>query len=136
RRANQVGTVRVKAFFDQQVDLPEVDRTQVDGDFFGIAALWAGTVDEAEFGHGHSNGIRLPSKEHLHGWYVFVLRASSSGVNRQIEGRRGLNVRGALLPMPLGVDQRSTCVEGHPNTSLRSALEATAAPLRLLPGLP
>src|SRR6185437_10379027 len=65
RRTNHVGAVRVKAFFDQQVYLPEVDRTQVDGDFFGVAALWAGTVDEAEFGHWDSDGIQLPSKEHL-----------------------------------------------------------------------
>jgi hypothetical protein len=76
RRADQVGAIRVKAFFDQQIDLAEVDRPQVDGDFLGLAAFGAGAADEIEFGHfnsgGNPAGIHLTSNG-------MVIRPSTEG---------------------------------------------------------
>jgi len=37
--ADQIGLIRVKAFFDQQIDLAEVDRAEIDGDPLCLAAL-------------------------------------------------------------------------------------------------
>ena len=39
RRANQVSSVRIKAFFDQKIDLPEIHGAKVDRDFFRVAAF-------------------------------------------------------------------------------------------------
>src|SRR5580704_12500268 len=37
--ADEVRSVGVEAFLDQEIDLSEVDESQVDGDFFGLLTL-------------------------------------------------------------------------------------------------
>src|SRR4029453_3247149 len=33
-------SVRVESFLDHEIDVPKVDKPQIDGDFFGICRLW------------------------------------------------------------------------------------------------
>jgi hypothetical protein len=42
RRANQIRAIRVKTFFDQKIDLAEVDGTEIDSDLLGLATRRAG----------------------------------------------------------------------------------------------
>ena len=39
--SNEVGAIRVEAFLDQEVDMAEIDKAEVDRDFFGVARLRA-----------------------------------------------------------------------------------------------
>ena len=38
-RADEVSTVRIKTFLNQQIDLAQVDQSQIDGDFLALADL-------------------------------------------------------------------------------------------------
>src|SRR3990170_1857783 len=60
RRANEVRAVGIKAFLHQQIDVAEVDVTQVDRDLFGFARSIAEPVN---FG-GHRPIL------HLYRWYM------------------------------------------------------------------
>src|SRR4029077_1833553 len=59
RRANEVRAVGIKAFLHQQIDVAEVDVTQVDCDLFGFARSIAEPVNLG--GHAWL---------HLCGWYM------------------------------------------------------------------
>jgi hypothetical protein len=50
-RANQVRAVRIKAFFNQKIDLSEVDRPEIDGDLFRLAALGARALRRCRIFH-------------------------------------------------------------------------------------
>jgi hypothetical protein len=38
---NEIGPVRVETFLHHEVDLPEVDVTEIDRDLFAVSGLWA-----------------------------------------------------------------------------------------------
>ena len=57
RRANEVGAVGIEAFVHQQIDVTEIDITQIDRDLFGFAR----SIAELEYFSGH-RGL------HLNGW--------------------------------------------------------------------
>src|SRR5262249_9423748 len=59
-RANEVRAVGIKAFLHQQIDMAEVDVTQVDGDLFGFARSIAEPLNSN--GRGHHL--------HLSRWYM------------------------------------------------------------------
>jgi len=59
--ADKVGTVRVKAVLDHQVDLAKVNMTEVDGDLLGVAGL------RSQFAHVVSHRTYHPITIHLDG---------------------------------------------------------------------
>jgi len=38
-RANEVGPIGIEPFLHEQIDLPQVDQSEIDGDFLGVRAL-------------------------------------------------------------------------------------------------
>src|SRR5258708_39850562 len=63
---NQISSIRIKAFFDQQVDLAQIDGAEIDCDFFGVAALWAQRVECCLFLHF---SIHITSTWMVIGWF-------------------------------------------------------------------
>ncbi len=57
--SDEIGPVRVKAFLDEQIDLPEIDKPEIDRDFLAVTRFWAEVV---------YRGHLLRSIYHLHGW--------------------------------------------------------------------
>ena len=71
RRANEVGSVGIKALLHQQIDMAEVDVTEVDRDLFRFAGFVAKAMNLG------GRGIL-----HLSGWYMDVARMVSRGADR------------------------------------------------------
>src|ERR1700674_1120728 len=79
--ANQVCAVRVKPFLNQQIDLPEIDQSKVDGDFFGFADL--GT----NFSNAHLSSIYHPYRFHMDSiWMVVYIIEAACQTNLQAAG--------------------------------------------------
>src|SRR5690349_15024451 len=57
-RADEIGAVGVEAFLYQQIDLREVEQSQVDSDLLGTPAV----------NSGHPNNIPIPCPHHPDGW--------------------------------------------------------------------
>lgn len=38
---DEVGAVRIKPFFDQEIDVAEIDKAEIDRDFLAVRKLWA-----------------------------------------------------------------------------------------------
>src|SRR6476659_6271573 len=90
RGPNEVGAVGIEAFLDQQIDVAEVDVTQVDRDLFRLARSVAEPM----------NLGRHCILHHLSGWYMDVL----SDISRAVMGP--LNLRHRELVMSHGGKQR------------------------------
>src|SRR6187551_2961501 len=75
RRANEVGWVGIKALLHQQIDMAEVDVTEVKCDFFRFARFVAKAMNLS--GHGIL---------HLSGWYMDVQRMVSRGADARDVG--------------------------------------------------
>src|SRR5262245_55610416 len=85
--SNEIGSVRVEPFLDHEVDVPKVDKTQIDRDFLGIRRFWS------EFSHIVRHG--LPSTNHPSRWYMDV---SGRPSRRLFKKRSRLGGRSAQAP--------------------------------------
>src|SRR5581483_6409105 len=81
RGPDEIGAVRVEPFLHHQVDLTEIDKTEIDRDLFGIGGLWSDFINVA----GHF----LPSIEHLMGWYMDGRRETSRATT-VVSGSKGI----------------------------------------------
>jgi hypothetical protein len=94
RRSDQVGPVRIKAFLDQQIDLPEIDGTEVDRDFFRVAAFGANRVECCGLFH-----FFHPSTIHMDGYrLVFVAPQHQHSGPIHFPRNHGLLVASASIP--------------------------------------
>src|SRR6476659_5566518 len=73
RRSDEVGAVGIKAFLDKQIDMAEVDETQVDRNLFGFARFVAELMRLCSHGILH----------HLDRWYMDGERLDTRGPELQ-----------------------------------------------------
>ena len=86
--ADEVGAVGVKAFGHQQVDMPQVHKTEVDGDLFRLGHLAAG-------GDGNDVAHERDSNRHPYGWCMDGNWMPSGGFQyRATKEKRSLRLLG------------------------------------------
>src|SRR5689334_8892052 len=78
RRANKVRSVGIKALVDQEIDMAEVDITEVDGDLFGLARFLAKTLDLCS--HRASPSIWM-----LYGWLMDGIQGHAPRPKRRVQ---------------------------------------------------
>jgi hypothetical protein len=89
--SNEIGPVRVKALLHHEIDLPEVNVTEIDRDLLAVTGLWA----ELLYDRGHAVAIPIPSSWMVYGWRSDGFQEGTSAVKPDCAGIRGV-VRGIV----------------------------------------